>query len=319
MPPILALTLCVGLIALLLWIERKRNPLSSLALWIPTFYMLIQGSRPFGSWFEQSRSSYYIDTWTIESVDLDAGSPVSRLVLIALLLFSLLILFRRKTKWPLIFKDNLALILLFIFLGISILWSDSAFSSFKSWIRLAEAIPIAMVVLSERAPLEALESVFRRCAYVLVPLSLVLIKYYPHLGVLYGRWSGMSMWIGVTPDKNSLSQLCVLSILLIVWAYFRDRQAKNLSRDRSAIYADSFVFAIAIFLLFGSGTKGSATSEVVLIIGSASLLLLYGMYNSARHIAVYLVFAAVLMWPTLIFCDSVLVEVTSALGRDPSL
>ena len=49
---------------------------------------------------------------------------------------------------------------------------------------------MALVVMSEPTPRQALESLLRRSAYVLLPFSLLLIKYYPALGVDYGRWSG---------------------------------------------------------------------------------------------------------------------------------
>ena len=109
----------------------------------------------------------------------------------------------------LILKDNFALVFLYIFVGISILWSDYTFVSFKRWFRLIEVIPIAMVVLSEESPLDALESVFRRCAYVLVPFSLILAKYYPHLGASYSRWSGM-----LVLDRRHINKKCSCSPLL---------------------------------------------------------------------------------------------------------
>lgn len=102
MPPKLAFILCVALVTVLLFIERKQNPAASHALWVPTIWMLISGSRPVGAWFELNVS--------VGSVE--AGSPLDRLVLSILILLALLVLFKRKTEWSRILKDNSWLILL---------------------------------------------------------------------------------------------------------------------------------------------------------------------------------------------------------------
>jgi len=72
-----------------------------------------------------------------------------------------------------------------------------------------------MVIVSEVNPRQSLASLLRRCAYVLIPFSVVLIKYYPALGRQYGRWSGIEMWIGVTNQKNSLGILCKPELRLL--------------------------------------------------------------------------------------------------------
>ena len=309
MLPTLTLILCVALVALLLYIERKGNPSTTLALWIPTFYMLILGSRPLGQWFGRTIVLF-------ESSDFETGSPLDRYVLIILLLLTVWVLFRRKIGWASIFRDNFALILLYLYLGISILWSEQAFVSFKRWFRLIEVIPLAMVVLSEGAPLAALESIFRRCAYVLIPFSIILAKYYPHLGVGYGQWSGLLFWNGVALTKNALAHLCLVSSFFIIWAFFRDRRIINISRTTSTTLADGLILAIAVYLLFGGPGGFSATSTANFIVIIFALILLYKMKNRAEQCAAILFFAVALMWIILIFSESFVSTITSFLGRD---
>lgn len=207
MPPKIALIACMVFIIWLLRIESKENTVLSPALWVPTFWLLIMGSRPVGRWFNPT------------SVGSDAaGSPYDRFVLTMLILLALWVLSRRKINWSLLLKDNLWLILLYVYLGLSVLWSDFPFSSFKRWIKIFGAIPMALMILSEKQPLQALESVLRRCAYVLIPLSLVLIKYFPNYGVVYSRWEGTRMATGVTTHKNSLGVLCTLLAFFLIWA-----------------------------------------------------------------------------------------------------
>ena len=311
MPPKLAL---IGYIVIVIWllrIEQKRNPAASRALWVPTFWLLIMGSRPVGRWFAPGSDSVGSDA---------AGSPLDRLVLNGLILIALLVLSRRKMDWSRIFKDNLWLILLFVYLGTSVLWSDFTFSSFKRWFKITGAVVMAFVVLSELKPLQAMESVIRRCAYVLIPLSIVLIKYFPEYGVVYSRWEGIRMGAGVTTHKNSLGVLCALSAFFLIWAALRKWRSGEFSKNRSHTYADALVIGIALFLLFGGGGTYSATSIFIFIVGIASLLILSRMKNLTRYMANHL--KAVMITGILIFLlfNSLLLPmVTSSFDRNESL
>lgn len=313
MPPILALIGCIVLVVGLLRIERQRNQAASHALWVPTFWMLIVGSRPVGRWFESSQ---------VSSGGSDAaGSPLDRLVLSILILLALLVFSRREFDLSRILKDNFWLILLYLYLGSSILWSDFPFVSFKRWIKLSGAILMAFVVLSERAPLQAMESVFRRCAYLLIPFSLILIKYFPQLGRQYGRWEGQLMWVGVGTQKNGLGLLCALSAFFIIWAFLRERRTGEPLKSRSQTFADVLVVGIAFFLLRGSGGAYSATSIAVLVVGMGLLLILYRKENLTRWMAAHLKAVVVALLPLiyLLFSAILLPTVLSILGRDESL
>lgn len=311
MPPTVALIITVVLVTVLLRIERKRNPEASCALWVPTFWMLICGSRPIGRWSDFGRSL------SVETEE--AGSLPDRLVLGLLIILALLILSRSRIEWSRILKDNFSLILLFLYLGSSVLWSDFLFISFKRWIRLSGEILMALVVLSERSPLNALESVLRRCAYVLLPFSLLLIKYFPALGVGYS-WDGVKMWVGVTMQKNALGAICALSAFLIVWALHREWRAGALLKCRSQVFADGLILAIALYILNGFQSY-AATAMAILGVGITSLLVLYRMKNYTQRMAHLLVFGVVFVLLTLwtpIISDSIVPTVTSIFGRKPS-
>ena len=75
-------------------------------------------------------------------------------------------------------KNNIWILVLFLYLGISILWSDFMGVSFKRWIRATGDLVMALVVLTEPAPYEAIKTLINRCAIVLIPLSLLFIKYF---------------------------------------------------------------------------------------------------------------------------------------------
>src|SRR2546426_11639886 len=64
----------------------------------------------------------------------------------------------------------------------------------------------------------SVETVIKRCAYVLIPLSIVFIKYYPELGRFYDEWTGRAFYTGVTTNKNLLVYLLLVFGLFFVCA-----------------------------------------------------------------------------------------------------
>ena len=59
---------------------------------------------------------------------------------------------------------------------VSILWSDFPLVSFKRWVKTAGTVTMALVLLTDPASLEALEAIFRRTVYILIPFSVILVK-----------------------------------------------------------------------------------------------------------------------------------------------
>ena len=189
MPSTVALALCVILVIFLLKLTVRRTEGFSQAVWIPTLWMLYCGSRPVALWFPGTAES--------GGGDVTAGSPIDRLVIGTLILLALIILTKRQISWSNVVKENRWLFVLILYMGLSTLWSDYTLVSLKRWVRAVGAVLCAMVVMSEPEPLRAFEVIIRRTAYVLIPFSIVVIKYFPSLGVAYGRWSGARMPIGV--------------------------------------------------------------------------------------------------------------------------
>lgn len=307
----LALFFCAALVLMLLRIERQQNLTASIALWIPTLWMLIYGSRPVSAWLGYRASGSQVDEMT-------AGNPYDRIIYSALILLALYVLNKRKIKWFSILKDNPGLVFLLIFSALSILWSHFPLLSMKRWIRFAGFIPAAAVILSEINPLQALISILRRCTYVLMPFSIVLIRYSP-LGRHYGRWSGIIAWRGVTLNKNSLGQLCAVSIFFLVWEVLREWRTKCYSRIRSVKIADAFMLGLAIFLLLSGGKQSlSITAISALMISLVSMVFLFRLKNRVQRTASVLILAISFLWVGLMFGGSFLRNATQFVGRDSS-
>jgi exopolysaccharide production protein ExoQ len=312
MTPAIALIICVVFVVWLLFIENKGKLKASSAVWVPTIFLLISGTRPVGRWFETD----------LNSLDVvgEAGSPIDRMVLSILIVLALLIISRRRIGWSVVLKGNFWLIALYLYLGSSILWSNYPEVSAKRWIRLLGVIPIAMVILSERSPFEAFESVLKRCAYLLIPFSLLTVKYFPEIGVQFNRWSGERMWTGVATQKNGLGQLCAISLIFLIWSYVRNWRSGKLFNDKYEVFADAMVLGISAFLICGPGGSFSATSIGILIACLSLMLILYRKTNITIWISYHL--RVLLFFFTLIFISTydILVRNISAIfGRDATL
>ena len=88
------------------------------------------------------------------------------------------------------------------FSPLSVLWSDFPFITFKRWFRDLGNYLAILVVLSDPRPLEAIRALLRRLSYLLIPLSILLVKYYPN-GREYSIWTGPDC-SGATTSKNML-------------------------------------------------------------------------------------------------------------------
>jgi len=175
-----------------------------------------------------------------------------------------------------------------------------------------------MLVMSERSPLQALESVFRRCAYVLIPISLLLIKYFPDFGVQYVPWSGVKSWVGVASEKNGLGVLCGLSAFLIIWTFNREWRAGTLFQIKSQAFADGLVLSIALYLLGGYNGAYSATAIGFLVFGIASLLFLNRIENYFKQMATFMVITVTFVLLCLTTVESFVPIVTSLFNRNES-
>ena len=74
---------------------------------------------------------------------------------------------------------------------------------------------------------------FRRLSYLLIPLSILLIKYYPHIGKQYDVLDRRQHYSGATTGKNMLGALCLVSGLFFFWdtvTRWSDRKERRTKR-----------------------------------------------------------------------------------------
>ena len=57
----------------------------------------------------------------------------------------------------------------------------------------------------------------RRLCYLLIPLCVLLIKYFPSLGKQYSDWTGAGYYVGATTGKNMLGAVAMIGVIYFFW------------------------------------------------------------------------------------------------------
>jgi len=247
----LILLACYGFI---IWLFRKDmawRKAGSMALLIPGAWIAIQGSRPIAYWFGGDGGS--------------EANPITTFTFALFLIVTLVVLMRRGISPVKVIARNQVLILLYIFLLISALWAESAFVSMKRLIKDFECVLVALIFLTEVNPAAAIRAVFVRVSYILFPLSVVFIKWFPQIGRAFSR-AGEAMFTGVTTQKNTLGETVFVFGLFIIWDMVEIWKEKNRKGRDLQLLIRFGMLAIGMWLLM---TCDSKTSLLCLILGTA--------------------------------------------------
>jgi exopolysaccharide production protein ExoQ len=200
---------------------RRREGVSS-ATWLVLLWIVIFSSRPVSTWL-QSGSMTMMGANSAESYL--EGSPVDRLVFLGLELAGVLVLVQRGLPWGQVISRNGWLFAFYFFWLASILWSEIPFAAFKRLFKDFGTVVMALVLLTEKDPVEAVRAVFVRCAYLLIPVSVLFIRYYPELGRAYTGYSMNDlMYVGVATHKNTLGALLLGCGVFLVWELMRRKR-----------------------------------------------------------------------------------------------
>jgi len=238
-PTLAAIAFAIG-IAGCFFFDRGHARVSK-ALWIPTVWLFFCSSRSLAQWLG-------MDAGTDQASVYLEGSPIDRNLLIVLQVAALIVLIYRGRRVGPILRENWAIGLFFCYAALSIAWSDYPFVAFKHWIKGIGDLMMILVVLTEPDVFEAVKRVVTRLGFVLVPLSLLLIMYYPLLGRTYSMdWTPEA--IGVATQKNGLGELCDIFGLALLWRFrnaYNDRENPNRKRLLLALGA---VLTMVVWLL----------------------------------------------------------------------
>jgi exopolysaccharide production protein ExoQ len=313
MPPSLALLACTLGVAALLVADQRWRPGISGTLWLPLLWVLIISSRPVSLWFAPpdlflTKESYqsYVD-----------GNLLDRNFYLAMIVAGLIVLARRKIWKTNLLRSNKWLLLYFAYFALSALWSDDPLVSFKRWVKDFGNVVMVLIVLSELNPVEAVKGLLVRASYVLVPFSVLLVKYFPGLGTEHIRWTGAVFWTGVTTDKNQLGMTLTVLGVSLVWVLLEQLGEPRRLRRRTQAASYAALLVMIVWLMIGAK---SATAIACTTVG-VSLLIAMHMRAFRLHVRAWGMAGLVLglllamsgAWTTI---QDTLVE---RLGRDPTL
>lgn len=212
-----------------------------------------------------------MDSYSLLSMgDAMSGNPIDQFVIAAFILSGIYILSKRKIAWELLFKNNLWILLWFLYCGVSIAWSDFPDAALRKWFKGTSTYIMVLIVITDPNPFESIKTLIRRCSYILIPLSIVLIKYFPDIGITWTEWGGRQL-AGVTIGKNQLGRLCLMCGLYFV-ANITIMLGKGYNlRDKKEIYINILYLVMIVWLL---RECDSATSLGSLIIGTCIFIIL---------------------------------------------
>ena len=284
MPPLLALILTFSLIAYLFWREGNCDYKPSFALWIPSIWLLVLGSRSVSLWLNLGSSLSIWWTMRLRARQCSKkGVPSIERYFFLLIALSIGVLIGRRISWGDVARNNVWLILFFVYCGLSTIWSDFAFVAFKRWTKGLGDPLVMLVILTEPQPIKALEIVIRRCAYLLLPISVLFVKYYPHLGKAYDDWTGVAMYTGITTNKNMLGLVCMVCGLYFIWKIFGNWGRRHMPEQKQEILLAVFFLSMIAYLFNLADSKTSLMTlflaiGIMVVLGVAAVRGRFGTY-----------------------------------------
>jgi O-antigen ligase len=281
-----ALCLTVGLIVFLFRRDILEKPNVTGALWLPLLWLVLICSRSVSQWFT------IFGLHVSGAASLEEGSPLDASFYFAMIIAGFCVLTKRQVRLSEIALNNGWLLAFLLYCLISIVWSDFPLVAFKRWIKILGHPIMVLIVLTEPDLQEAVTRLMKRCAYVVVPVSILFIKYYPQWGRSYDPWTGFQKTNGIAIGKNALGADCLILGFFFFWYLLQIWHTERNTWRRNELRLIGGVL-IGIWWLFSQAH--SATSVISLLIA----ILIVGFVGirsiNKNFIGTYLLAALVLL------------------------
>jgi O-antigen ligase len=308
LPPDMAALLTLAFIFYLFRRDIRERPNVTGALWLPLIWMLLACSRAVSEWL-------YLFGWNLGAIALEEGSPLDACVYFALIAAGVYVLNRRQIQLSEVARNNWWLIAFLLYCFISIAWSDFPLVAFKRWIKVLGHPIMVLVLLTEPDPEEALIRLMKRCAYAVVPISILFIKYYPEWGRGFDPWTGQATNNGITGDKTALGHDCMILGLFFFWYFLQIWRMGRGKARRNELFLIASFSCMIWWLLFEAD---SSTSSICLLVGGLTIALLGLRFVNVRLIGTYLV-ATILICVIAEWAFGISAYLIKFLHKDPTL
>ncbi|MDR3566769.1 MAG: O-antigen ligase family protein [Syntrophobacteraceae bacterium] len=262
------------------------------------------------------------------SASFQAGDTLNLVFFLALIVIGVVVLASRKRMdWAEVLSGNKLICFYLLYCLLSVGWSPYPFIAFKRWVKEAGNLVMVLLILSEDHPLDAIAATLRRLSYLLLPLSVLFIKYYPALGRGYTDQGGQ-MFTGIGMQKNELGGLCLICCFYYGWHFiFRGRTGRSFSGannsysrgpDDRDVSSEIIHLVLAAMLLWLFRMSQSATSMVCAAVAVALFLAARATSSSPGRV-VTLATVASLSYFVLDATTGIKGYVLHILGRRPDL
>jgi exopolysaccharide production protein ExoQ len=269
MPPTIAAAVFALLIVGLNVLDRDKESRVSPALWIAVAWIFIGASRMVSQWLGGGigdSAEAYLE-----------GSPLDRNILTALIIAGLIVLVARGRRTGAFLGANAPIMVFVLYCAISCLWSDFPLVASKRLTKALGNLVMVLVVLTDPDPRFAVRRVLARCGFLLIPLSVLLIKYYPEIGRDYIKWEWTSVYLGVATDKNGLGAICLVFGVASLWRVIQVFCEKDSPRKARQLAAHGILLAMTLWLF---GMADSSTSMACFLL--AGLLIFVTIRNKDK-------------------------------------
>ena len=274
----LALFLTIAFIVVLFARDSREKSNVTGALWLPFLWIVVSpGSRFLSQWLT-------IFGFPMGGITVEDGSPVDAIFYLCVIVTGIFVLHQRRVSCFKFIRNNRWLTLFLAYCLLAILWSDFPFVSFKRWIKLLGDPIMALIVLTEPDVMEAVSRLMKRCAYVMLPVSILFIKYFPDLGRLYDQWEGHAMYTGIATNKNELGFDCWILGAVLFWHSLQVLQWEAGRRKRDEILLCAGLLCMDLWLL---KMAHSPSSLVALMLAIGIMLFLGFRWVDKRRVGAY--------------------------------
>jgi exopolysaccharide production protein ExoQ len=275
-------------VALIVWLFRRdirEKPDVTGALWLPLLWLILGCSRALSAWL----NIFGLPVSGAASVE--EGSPLDAWFFLFMIAAGVYVLSQRQVRLSEVVSNNGWLIVFLLYCFISIAWSDFPLVALKRWIKILGHPIMALIVLTEPNSKEALIRLMKRCAYVVVPVSILFSKYYPELGRGFSPWGGATV-TGITTNKNLLGADCLILGYFFFWYLLQTWRTERSTWRRNELRLIAG-FLIGIWWLFSQAH--SATSFTCLVIGTLVVVFVGVRFINKNLIGTYMLAAFVLL------------------------
>jgi exopolysaccharide production protein ExoQ len=308
MPRIASCIFALGMLGLCI-LDRERKFKASWALWLPVFWLFISGSRHVSEWQGGLATAMTANQYL-------QGSPVDAAVYAVLILASIVVLAGRGRMVGKVLRENPTIVLFVVYCAVSVVWSDFPGVALKRWIKSLGDYAMILIMLTEFNSEAALRQVLARVSFVVIPTSILFIKYYPALGRTYAtHWTGTQFFVGVCDTKNMLGMVCLVFGLSALCRILEAWRGPRRERNKYLIVHGTIV-VMAAWLLKLSDSKTSLACFFL----TGCLLVAHAFLPVARkRLVLHIMVAGVVLTCFTVLFLGIGGGALKAMGRNPTL